>query len=273
MDTRSSSPHRVEPMSGIARHCVCLEEIRPGASACPHCGNNLAPLQNFVDRHAAFEQNPVALEQEVGALRVAGLETATIAEITGSMSAEPLGLPTAIKWPHMADNIFLGLATLLAAHWLATMSPVSNRTVFRLVALVVALPFGFRFEHHARRGICGQVVAALAFGSIGTLCISLLDIALAGHAPPALSAGDIVASVAAIALGHFAGSALASARRERNNLNLAGTLALRQASSLLHIEPTRIKTTAEAVKEPYDAAASLAAGAAVLWAAFGHILY
>jgi hypothetical protein len=253
-------------MSGIARHCVCcLEEIRPGASACPHCGNNLAPLQNFVDRHAAFEQRLVALEQEVAVLRVAGFETATIAEVTGSMSAEPLGPPTAIKWPHMTDNIFLGLATLLSAHWLTTTLPVSNRTVFRLVALVVALPFGFRFEHHARRGISGQVAAALAFGSIDTLCISLLDIALAGHAPPALSAGDIVASVAAIALSHFAGSALASARRERNNRNLAGTLAVRQTSSLPHIEPTRIKTTAEAVKALYDAAA--------LWAAFGPILY
>jgi hypothetical protein len=273
MDTRSSSPQRVEPTSGTARHCVfCMEEIRPGASACPHCGNNLAPLQNFADRHAAFEQRLAALEQEVAVLRVAGFETATIAETAGSMSAESLGPPAEIKWPHMADNIFLGLATLLAAHWLATTLPGSNRTVFRLVALVVALPFGFRFEHHARSGTSGQVVAALAFGSIGTLCIGLLDIAQAGHAPPALSAGDIVASVAAIALSHFAGSALASARRKRANRDMAGALATRQTSSLPHIEPTRIKTTAEAVKALYDAAAPLAAGAAALWAAFGHIL-
>jgi hypothetical protein len=41
----------------------------------------------------------------------------------------------------------------------------------------------------------------------------------------------------------------------------------------MHIEPARIKGTAEAVKALYDAAAPLAAGAAALWAAFGHMLF
>jgi len=53
---------------------------------------------------------------------------------------------------------------------------------------------------------------------------------------------------------------------------LAGPPAAGGVGSLMHIEPARIKSTAEAVKALYDAAAPLAAGAAALWAAFGHIL-
>jgi hypothetical protein len=41
----------------------------------------------------------------------------------------------------------------------------------------------------------------------------------------------------------------------------------------MHVEPARIKGAADAVKALYDAAVPLAAGAAALWAAFGHILF
>jgi hypothetical protein len=171
----------------------------------------------------------------------------------------------------MADNLFLGLATLLAAHWLATTLPGSNRTFYRLVALVVALPFGFRFERYARSGPSGQVLAALAFGCTGTICIGVLDIALAGRLPPALTVQDIVGSVTAVTLSHYAGSALAHRRRKRAELATASAPAEKLSSSLTYIEPARIKSTADAVKALYDATVPLAAGAAALWAAFGHI--
>jgi hypothetical protein len=41
----------------------------------------------------------------------------------------------------------------------------------------------------------------------------------------------------------------------------------------LHLEPARIKTTAETIKALYDALAPLAASVAALWAALGHILF
>lgn len=183
-----------------------------------------------------------------------------------------------IKWPHMADNISLGLMTLLAAHWFATTLPTSGREVYRLVALVVTLPFGFRFERNSRSGPSGQVLAALAFGCFGTLAIGLLDIAVTGRGALPPTAQDIIASVAAIALSHFAGSALAHSRRMR--AERAGNAMAAQVSGgasvanpLLHLEPARIKGTVEAVKALYDAAAPLAAGGAALWAAFGHTLF
>jgi hypothetical protein len=275
----SSQPIDTAPSGG--RRCVfCLEEIRPGASVCPHCGSALAPLQRFADEHAALGERLAALEQEVAALRVSGREQVSLEGASAPAPAEPPSpsLGAEIKWPHMADNIFLGLTALLAAHWLATTLPAGGRTVFRLVALVVALPFGFRFEHNSRSGTAGQVLAALVFGCLGTLAIEVLDIALAGHGAPPPTAPDIVASVAAIALSHYAGTALAYSRQIRTERAAAARIAASRASGsttgpLVHIEPARIKNTAEAVKALYDAAAPLAAGAAALWAAFGHILF
>lgn len=173
----------------------------------------------------------------------------------------------------MLDNIFLGVTALLAAHWLATTLPVANRAVFRLVALCVALPFGYRFERNARRGVAGQVVAALGFGSFGTLAIGVLDMAVAGHLPLSLTAQDVIESVTAISLSHFAGSALAQTRQARADraASLAPTAGMTQA--LMHLEPARIKSTAELVKTLYEAAAPIAAGGAALWAAFGHMLF
>jgi hypothetical protein len=237
----------------------------------------------LADKHVALEERLAALELKVAALRLASAEQVAVKAAESAPSENPEGLASGatIKWPHMADNIFLVLTALLAAHWLATSLPAGNRAVFRLVALIVALPFGFRFERNARSGTTGQVVAALAFGSLGTLVIGVLDLALAGHPPPSLTAQDVVASVAAISLSHLAGSALARSRQiraERAASEAATRVAASAAAggaagSLMHIEPARIKSTAEAVKALYDATAPLAAGGAALWAAFGHSLF
>jgi hypothetical protein len=262
----------------------CLEAIRPGASVCAHCGSPLGPLQRFADERAALEQRIAALEQDVASLRLASDEKGAVEE--QSLSAHSDAATRASRpettWPHMVDNIFLGLTALLAAHWLATTLPASSRATFRLVALVVALPFGFRFERNARSGTAGQVVAALGFGGFGTVAIGVLDLALADHHPQSLTAQDVVASVGAISLSHFAGSALAHARRMRAERATNEATVARMAvsstragatGSLMGIEPARIKSTAETVKALYEAAAPFAAGAAALWAAFGHMLF
>lgn len=284
MDELRSSPPSAETATSGPRQCVfCREEIRPGASVCPHCGGTLTPLQDLADKNTALEQRLAALEQEIGALRAGRVDQVAADGVPAPAVADASSpsLVAGIKWPHMADNIFLGLATLVAAHWLATTLPTGGRAAFRLVALVVALPFGFRFEHNSRSGPSGQVLAALAFGSIGTLAIGLLDMALAGHgmAPP--TAQDVVASVAAITLSHFAGSALAHSRRMRAERAVravaargdASSTSMVATSSLLHIQPAQIKGTAETVKALYDATAPLVAAAAALWAAFGHMLF
>ena len=90
----------------------------------------------------------------MAARRSTGAEQWSASEAAFSAPAETAAPSTVtdIKWPHMVDNLLLGLAALLAAHWLATTLPESNRAVFRLVALVVALPFGFQFERNSRSG-------------------------------------------------------------------------------------------------------------------------
>jgi hypothetical protein len=282
MSTLTSSSQSVDSAFSDKRQCVfCMEEIRVGATTCPHCRNNLVPLQILADKHVEFEARLAALEREVVALRTVDAETASTEGTPSAAPVELAGLSSKpdIAWPHMADNIFLGLVTLLVAHWLATTLPGSNRAIFRLVALGVAMPFGFRFERHARSGPTGQVLAALAFGSVGTIAIGTLDLALAGHAPPPFAAEDVVASVAAIALSHYAGSALAHKRQLREEVATAKLATEKTAGSdriartRMHLEPARIKTTAEAVKALYDAVAPLAASVAALWAAFGHILF
>jgi len=248
------------------RLCIfCCEEIRPGASVCPHCGGTLVPFQNFADRQAAMEQRLAALEEAVAAQSVEDRRKSADAVTITSDGPRSMEL----KWPHMADNIFLGLTVLVAAHWLATTLPAGGRTWFRLVALVVALPFGFRFERHSRAGTSGQVMAALAFGSIGTLAIGVLDLVLAGHSGPPPTPEDVISSVATIALSHFAGSAWAQSRQPRAERAVGGGI----PKPLVHIQTAQIKGTAEAVKALYEAAAPLAAGAAALWAAFGHVLF
>ncbi|MCW3477726.1 hypothetical protein [Limobrevibacterium gyesilva] len=160
----------------------------------------------------------------------------------------------------MADDIFLGLAALLAALWLATTSPTGGRIVFRLVALVVALPFG----------------------SLGTLTIKVLDTALAGGGTSLSTAREIVASVAVITLSRYAGSALAHSLQTRDERVATEAAASRIAASVaagsateshMHIDPARIQSSAQAVKAQYEATAPLTASAAALLAALGHILF
>ena len=270
------SSRSTEIATNELRQCVfCREEIRPGASVCPHCRGTLAPLQGFADKQAALEGRLAALEQEVAALRAGEAELAAVEGDPAPAPAAPSSpsVRAEFKWPHMADNIFLGLTVLVAAHWLATTLPTSSRTWFRLVALVIVLPFGFRFERHARAGTSGQVLAALAFGSVGTLAIGVLDLVLAGHGGPTPTPQDVVASAATIALSHFAGSAWAHFRQVRDDPAPITTPAGGVASPLMRIQPAQIKGMAEAIKALYDAAAPLAAGAAALWAAFGHGLF
>ncbi len=117
-----------------------------------------------------------------------------------------------------------------------------------------------------------EVIAALAFGSLGTVAIGLLDMAAADLSPRSLSAPNVVASVAAIALSHFAGSGLAQAQQSR--ADRAASIAAARAGDLLpHLEVAQIKTTAETVKALYEAAAPIAADIAAVWAAFNHILF
>ena len=140
------------------------------------------------------------------------------------------------------------------------------------MALVVALPFGYRFERNARSGVSEQVIAALAYGSVGTVALGLLDMALGELTRQSLSAPDIVATVAAISLSHFAGSALAQARQARAD-RAASAEAARSDGRLPHLEAARIKSTAETVKALYEAAAPIVAGAAAVWAACSHIFF
>jgi hypothetical protein len=251
----------------------CCEEIQPSASLCPHCRSNLVPLQLLSDECAVLKGRVAALEQTVATLQQAyPADPATMASTVANIPNSAPPAISGVKWPHMADNIFLGLVALLAAHWLVTSLPAGSRPVFRLVALVVALPFGYRFESNSRSGEAVRVVAALAFGSLGTMALGLLDMAIGNVTPRSLSAPDIVASVAAIALSHFAGSALAQVRQRRADRAANVTAAL--AGDLLpHLEAARIKTTAETVKALYEAAAPIAAASAAIWAAFNHILF
>jgi hypothetical protein len=182
----------------------------------------------------------------------------------------------------MADNIFLGLTALLAAHWLATTLPHANRLIYRLAALAIAMPFGYRFETYARAGTAGRVLAALALGALGTLTVGVLDIALAGGMPLGVGARDIVASVAVITLSHLAGSFFASFRRNRAECTTADTDTAHHfgvpldltatVAAIRHVKPDRILSEATAVKAVTDAAAALAATAGAFWAAFGHLL-
>jgi hypothetical protein len=283
MDAAGPSPQSLDAALGRTRQCVfCLETIQPGASVCPHCGSNLAPLQTLADRYAALELRLAALEQQLLGWRSANADTVSAEAPDSATPAEAAAAPTGvtISWPHMADNIFLGLATLLVAHWLATTVPGSNRTIFRLVALVVAAPFGFRFQRHSRSDPAGQVLAALAFGCLGTLAIGVMDLAVAGHAPSSLTARDVVASVAVITLSHFAGSSLARAQQRRADRDAANAAEQQRTAASsgkgfppMHLKQASIKSTAETVKALYDAAAPLVAATAALWAALAHTIF
>jgi hypothetical protein len=283
VDTLGSSPPTAAPAPPATRVCVfCQEEIRPGASVCPHCGSNLAPLQSLADQNAALANRLAALEQEVILLRESAVRQAEVpAPAAAPDNASPVSARSmAFMWPHMVDNLLLGLATLLAAHWIATTFPVGNRAMFRLVALVVAVPFGFRFEGNARANTVGQVFSALAFASVGTLLIGIIDMVVPVQWAPPARAEDAIASFATIALSHYAGSALGRYRQiraERRGAQVPVQLAVGSSAPspgvTVHLAPAQIKSTAEAVKALYDAGAPIVAGGAALWAAVGHSIF
>ena len=274
MDTVRPSPASADVAPRGARRCVfCCEEIRPSATICPHCTSNLVPLQRLSDERAALEERVAVLEQSLAELTLAQSASAESSASSIAAAVEAIPLPASgINWPHIAENVFLGMVVLVAAHWLATTLPVGSRQLFRLVALIVALPFGYRFEHHTRSGVSEQVMAALAYGSVGTLAVGLLDMALGDLTPHSLSAPDIVATVAAISLSHFAGSALAQARRGRED-RAASAAAARGSGLLPHLQAAQIKSTADTVKAVYEALTPVAAGGAAVWAAFNHISF
>jgi hypothetical protein len=269
------------PVSVVSRVCVfCRDEIHPGATVCCHCGSSLAPLQTLAEQNAEFEERLAALEREFAFRRdvTPGQNAATEAVFPDQGQTTSYAGTSTLSWPHMADNILVGLTALLTAHWIATTLPIGNRTVFRIVALLVALPFGFRFESNARSGITGQIVAALAFASLGTLLIGVVDLLVRPLGNSPVVATDVVASFATVALSHYAGSALAHFRQSRNERRASHKAVAQLAASaatssgaLVQLAPAQLKTTAEAVKAVYDAAAPLAAGGAALWAAIGHL--
>ena len=270
LDTARPSPETADVTLRGTRRCVfCCEEIHPSASTCPHCTSNLLPLQRLEDERAALEERVAVLEQSLAELQKAQSSTPSAT----AEGVEAVRLPASwINWPHMAENVFLGMVVLIAAHWLAATLPLGSRPLFRLVALVVALPFGYRFERHTRSGVSEQVFAALAYGCVGTLAVGLLDMVLGESTPHSPNASDIVATVAAISLSHFAGSALAQARRGRED-RAASAAAARSSGLLPHLQAAQIKSTADTVKSVYEALTPVAAAGAALWAAFNHISF
>jgi hypothetical protein len=282
VDTLGPSPKPGVTAPSVTRSCVfCREDIRPGATVCCHCGSNLTPLQSLADQNTAIDARLAALEQAFAAHRDAlGMRPSMTEDAVplGRTAARP-PVTAILRWPHMTDNIFLGVVALLAAHWMATSLPVDNRAVFRLVALAVALPFGYRFEANAHAGTAGQALAALAFGCLGTLSIGLLDALHAGRQTVPVVATDLIAIVATIALSHFAGSSVAEYLQTRKRHQAGNATAVQPASTsggglnpLANFAPAKIKTTAETVKALYDATVPIAASAAALWAAIGHFL-
>jgi hypothetical protein len=152
-----------------------------------------------------------------------------------------------------------------------------------LVGLMVALPFGYRFQWNSRSDTAMQIIAAVAFGSLGTILNGVLDMAIADHRMSTFTTTDVAMSLAAVTLSHYAGSALAAMRQGRSTRRSGGVPLQHQAAlvspglargaTLLKIEPARIKSAADVVKALYDAVAPLVAGAAALWAAIGHIQF
>ena len=116
----------------------------------------------------------------------------------------------------------------------------------------------------------------MAFGSVGTLAIGVMDL-ITGHGAFLATAQDILSTVAVVALSHYAGSAARTRQRRAERAAFTAEAQHFAASfgfSFLrkYVEPASIKNTAEMVKALYDAATPLVATAAALWAAFAHIL-
>lgn len=255
----------------------CLEEIRVGASVCKRCGSNVAPLHQLILARVALEERLAAVETELATLRQARPDPEVVI-VPPPVAGMP---PRRVGWPHMVDNLFLGLAALLAAHWLASTVPEGQQALSRLVALCVALPFGFRYEVYARAGASAQIVAALFYGVLGALLIVAVDAAISGgfaQIGGQLHGRELVASVAAIGLSHLTGSCIAWwSRRDERRAGAAASASRKAVSAallmLLRTEPEKLKGRIDALHGLIESGAPVAAAAATAWAAFGRLLF
>jgi hypothetical protein len=102
-------------------------------------------------------------------------------------------------------------------------------------------------ERNARSGVAERVIAALAYGSLGT------------------------ATVTVISLNHFAGIALTQARQSRADRSASSAVA-GGGGQLPHLEAARITSTAETVKALCVGAAPIAAVPVAVWVACNRIL-
>src|SRR3954469_1709596 len=255
----------------------CLEPVKLGALVCRHCRNVLASIQQLAAAQASLEARLSALEATLTAstsIRLPGpVGTAAEEEAAGGM------LPgrSHFHWPHMADNLFLGLSAMLAIHWLASTLPSGPLGLYRLAGLVVALPFGFRFEFYSESGIAMRVLAALAFGVLATACVVALDVLLGTNDASARTPDKhyALASVMAISLSHLTGSTSAAwwqrcAIRKEAAADARTTGALLTASH--PTSPQEMKARFDALRAIVDAAPPVTAAAATTWAAIIRLL-
>jgi len=257
--------------------------VRLGALVCRHCGNVLAPIQQLASAQASLEARLSALETAWAAqAAVAGSTPARLAgpdgsAVEGVADGETRPGRSRFCWPHVADNLFLGLSAILAVHWLALTLPSGHPGLYRLAGLVVALPFGFRFEFYSESGIAMRVLAALAFGVLATACVVVLDVLLANYGTSAATPDGryALASVMAISLSHLTGSTSAAWWRRYTNRKRAAAEA-RAAGALLTLShsasPQELKARFEAVRAIVDAAPPITAAAAMAWAAIARLL-
>jgi hypothetical protein len=166
---------------------------------------------------------------------------------------------------------------------LASSLPHAQQTLYRLVALVVAMPFGFRYEVHARASASTQVAAAVIYGILGEFLISALDAAISGQSPASfvgMRSTVVVEEIATISLSHLTGSWIAwwARRRERRDSEAAieahrGAVLAAGLAIVLRAEPEKIRNQLDAIKGILESGAPVAAAAATVWSAFGHLLF
>ena len=280
----SSVPTGQSSAGGRQSPCVfCLEPVTPGALVCRHCGNFIAPIQRLADAQAALDARLVVLELTLAAQASATTSAPTrspgpeATEADGGFAAGMLPRQSRFHWPHMADNLFLGLSALLVVHWLSSTLPDGHQAFYRLAGLVVALPFGFRFEYYSRSRAAAQVLSALVFGVLGTTCIAALDYlpAVAASSADVLGVNDAVESIIAIGLSHLTGSVTARwwrRRREEEAATAGANAAAALLSASLGSNPQELKARFDALKAIMDAGPPVTAAALTAWAAVMRLL-
>jgi hypothetical protein len=270
--------------AGTQASCIfCLEPVNPGALVCRHCGNVIGPIQQLVGAQAALEARLSVLEATLAApggadapasLRLPSPKAVPTEEI---VAVGKLPGRLRFRWPHMVDNLFLGLSAILVVHWLASTLPSGHQSIYRLAGLIVAFPFGFRFEFYSQSRAAVQVLAALAFGVLATACIGTLDYLLGTNTAGAatLDAHHALASLMAIGLSHLTGSATARWWRRRSDRAAVTTNGGSAAVLLtvpLHGDPQAVKARFDALRAIMDAGPPVTAAAVTAWAAITRLL-